>query len=62
MKLPATAKKVEVSVEETLEYMAFPREHWRKVRNNNAIGRLLAAKMTKKLSNIWGSVQYEHES
>jgi putative transposase len=40
MKLPAAAKKVEDSVDETLEYMAFPREHWRKIRSNNAIERL----------------------
>ena len=40
MKLQAAAKKVEDSVDETLEYMAFPREHWRKIRSNNAIERL----------------------
>ena len=33
MKLQAAAKKVEDSVDETLEYMAFPREHWRKIRS-----------------------------
>ena len=40
MKLIAVAKKVEDSVDETLEYMAFPREHWRKIRSNNVIERL----------------------
>ena len=40
MKLTAAAKKVEDSVDETLEYMAFPREHWRKIRSNNVIERL----------------------
>ncbi len=40
MKLIAAAKKVEDSVDETLEYMAFPREHWRKIRSNNVIERL----------------------
>jgi transposase-like protein len=40
MKLQAAAKKVEDSVDETLEYMTFPREHWRKIRSNNAIERL----------------------
>ena len=40
MKLSAAAKKVEDSVDETLEYMAFPREHWRKIRSNNVIERL----------------------
>ena len=40
MKLKEAAKKVEESVTETLEYMKFPREHWMKIRSNNAIERL----------------------
>ncbi len=40
MKLKEAAKKVEESVGETLEYMMFPREHWLKIRSNNAIERL----------------------
>ena len=40
LKLTQAAKKVEDSVDETLEYMAFPREHWRKIRSNNVIERL----------------------
>jgi transposase-like protein len=40
MKLMAAAKKVEDSIVETLEYMYFPREHWRKIRSNNVIERL----------------------
>ena len=40
MKLKEAAKKVEDSVSETLTYMAFPREHWLKIRSNNAIERL----------------------
>ncbi len=40
MKLPEAAKKVENSAEETLRYMEFPREHWLKIRSNNAIERL----------------------
>ena len=40
MKLPEAAKKVEESVAETLSYMDFPREHWLKIRSNNAIERL----------------------
>lgn len=40
MKLPEAAKKVEESVAETLSYMDFPREHWFKIRSNNAIKRL----------------------
>lgn len=40
MKLKEAAKKVENSVEETLTYMAFPFEHWTRIRTNNAIERL----------------------
>lgn len=32
--------KVEDSVVETLEYMYFPREHWKKIRSNHVIERL----------------------
>ena len=40
MKLPEAAKKVEVSMEETLSYMDFPYEHWQRIRTNNVIERL----------------------
>lgn len=40
MKLKEAAKKVEDGVAETLTYMAFPHEHWMKIRSNNAIERL----------------------
>lgn len=40
MKLHEAAKKVESSAPETLVYMDFPREHWRRIRTNNAIERL----------------------
>jgi len=40
MKLPEAAKKVEDSIEETITYMAFPSEHWIKIRTNNVIERL----------------------
>lgn len=40
MKLKEAAKKIEDSVEETLTYMAFPLEHWTRIRTNNAIERL----------------------
>lgn len=40
MKLKQAAKKVEDSVHETLTHMMFPREHWKKIRSNNAIERL----------------------
>lgn len=40
MKLSAAAKKVLDGIEETITYMNFPTEHWRKIRTNNAIERL----------------------
>ena len=40
MKLSAAAKKVEEGIEETLTYMNFPTEHWRKIRTNNAMERV----------------------
>ena len=41
MKLDAVAKFVEESVEETLSYMDFPSEHWRKIRTNNGFERIM---------------------
>ncbi len=40
MKLPEAAKKVGDAAFETLTYMDFPREHWRRIRTNNAMERL----------------------
>ncbi len=40
LKLKEATKKVADSVEETLSYMAFPFEHWTRIRTNNAIERL----------------------
>ena len=40
MKLPEAAKKVEDAAYETLSFMHFPREHWRRIRTNNAMERL----------------------
>ncbi len=41
MKLGKAAAKVASGLEETLAYMSFPREHWRKVRTNNPMERLI---------------------
>ncbi len=41
MKLAEAAKKVEASIEETLTYMKFPRQHWIKIRTNNGIERIM---------------------
>jgi len=40
MKLHEASRKIESSAPETLAYMNFPREHWRRIRSNNAIERL----------------------
>jgi len=40
MKLNEAAKKVGDAAFETLTYMDFPREHWRRIRTNNAMERL----------------------
>ena len=41
MKLAEAAKKVDSSIEETLTYMHFPREHWTRIRTNNGIERIM---------------------
>lgn len=41
MKLPEAAKKITNSIEETLTYMKFPRQHWIKIRTNNGIERIM---------------------
>jgi transposase-like protein len=40
LKLNEAAGKVEMAAYETLTYMDFPREHWRRIRTNNAMERL----------------------
>ena len=40
MKLSSAAKKLEEGIAETLTYMNFPTQHWRKIRTNNTIERL----------------------
>ena len=41
MKLATAAKTVEEGIPETLTYTAFPREHWRKLRTNNPMERIM---------------------
>ena len=38
MKLGQAALIVRAGVDETLSYMAFPREHWTRIRTNNMLG------------------------
>jgi transposase-like protein len=41
MRLTNAVKLAEAGVEETLTYYAFPEEHWRRVRTNNPLERIL---------------------
>lgn len=41
MKLPAAAKKVEDSIQETLAYYQFPKTHQKRIRTNNPLERLM---------------------
>jgi putative transposase len=41
MRLSKAAKVVREGVEETLSYMAFPPEHWRQIRTNNPLERIM---------------------
>jgi putative transposase len=41
MKLGQAAAIVRAGVEETLSYMAFPREHWTRIRTNNMLERIM---------------------
>jgi putative transposase len=41
MKLAAASRMVRESIEETLSYMSFPREFWRRVRTNNPMERIM---------------------
>ena len=38
---PRAAELVEAAIEETLAYYAFPEEHWRRIRTNNPLERIL---------------------
>ncbi len=41
LRLGKAAEVVRAGIEETLAYMAFPREHWTRLRTNNALERLM---------------------
>lgn len=53
MKLPKAAQLVEEGIEETLHYMNFPREHWRSLRTNNPLERLI--REVKRRTKVVGS-------
>ena len=42
LRLATAAEFVAAAVEETLAYYAFPEEHWRRIRTNNPLERILA--------------------
>lgn len=41
MRLGAAAKIVDSGIHETLSYFSFPSEHWRRIRTNNRLERLM---------------------
>jgi putative transposase len=41
LRLTRAAELVEAAVEETLTYYVFPEEHWRRIRTNNPLERIL---------------------
>ena len=41
MRLPKAAELVEAKAQETLTYFAFPSNHWRQVRTNNPLERII---------------------
>ena len=41
MRLPKAAELVREGIEETLSYYAFPSEHWRRIRTNNPLERIM---------------------
>ena len=41
MKLGSAARTVEEGIAETLTYTEFPRPHWRKIRTNNPLERIM---------------------
>jgi putative transposase len=53
MKLGKAAEHVSENIEETLRYMEFPQEHWRRIRTNNPIERIL--KEVKRRTKVVGA-------
>jgi len=41
MKLKKASEHVSEGIEETLEYYKYPREHWRRIRTNNPMERIM---------------------
>jgi putative transposase len=53
-RLAKAAELEEAAVEETLAYYAFPEEHWRRIRTNNPLERIL--REIRRRTRVVGSV------
>jgi putative transposase len=60
MKLKAVAEKVQQSVAETLTYYRFPAEHWRQLRSNNMLERIM--REIRRRTNVVGSFPDGHSA
>jgi putative transposase len=58
-RLSRAAELVEMAVEETLAYYAFPEEHWRRIRTNNPLERIL--REIRRRTRVVGALVCEHE-
>lgn len=59
-KLDGIAKFIEESLEEALSYMNFPSEHWRKIRTNNGLERIM--KEIRRRTRVVGSFPDEYSA
>lgn len=53
MKLPKAAQMIRASIRETLAYYYFPSEHWRRIRTNNPLERIM--KEIRRRTNVVGA-------
>lgn len=60
MKLKKSAEFVRESVEQTLTYMSYPREHWQRLRTNNPLERVM--KEIKRRTKVVGSFPDGHSA
>ena len=58
LRLTRAAEIVETAVEETLAYYAFPEEHWRRIRTNNPLERVL--REIRRRTRVVGAFPEEH--
>ncbi|MEJ2255175.1 MAG: IS256 family transposase [Nitrospirota bacterium] len=60
MKLSKAAKVIKEGIEETLSYYRFPSEHWRRIRTNNPLERIM--KEIRRRANVVGSFPDGHSA